>query len=169
VSLQEILGGERGYGPQAAEGGAIVPCGWRPLTTGIELTTLLDAYERVSVNATPAEAVAALRDALSHRGIREYAVVDHGHDMAAAGVPGVVAWTLVFGNPAAGAKLLARDLRAAIDIPLRLAVIAGSGGGAEIVLRNMRSLLGADLADLADAFTTVLRGLAHEVQDRYTG
>ncbi|MDP9400786.1 MAG: DUF302 domain-containing protein [Actinomycetota bacterium] len=30
----------------------------------------------------------------------------------------------MFGNPAAGAKLLARELAAAVDIPLRLAVVA---------------------------------------------
>jgi len=43
--------------------------------------------------------------------------------MAAEGAPGFTAWTLVFGYPAAGAKLLARDLDAAVDIPLRLAVV----------------------------------------------
>jgi uncharacterized protein (DUF302 family) len=80
--------------------------------------------------------------------------------MAAAGVPGIVAWTLVFGNPAAGAKLLERDPVAAVDIPLRLAVIAAEGGGSEIVLRDMRSLLAAEHGGLADAFNQVLRALA---------
>ena len=122
----------------------------------------MSAYERVRVNAPPDAVVAGVRAALRARGITEYAVVDHGHDMAAAGVPGVVAWTLVFGSPAAGAKLLERDLAAAVDIPLRLAVIADGSGGSEIVLRDMRSLLAADHADLADAFTEVLRTLADE-------
>jgi uncharacterized protein (DUF302 family) len=66
----------------------------------------------------------------------------------------------VFGNPAAGAKLLARDLAAAVDIPLRLAVIAGDDGGSEIVLRDMRSLLGDEHGDIADQLTGVLRALA---------
>ena len=122
----------------------------------------MSAYERIRVNAPPDAVVAGVRAALRARGITEYAVVDHGHDMAAAGVPGVVAWTLVFGSPAAGAKLLERDLAAAVDIPLRLAVIADGSGGSEIVLRDMRSLLAADHADLADAFTEVLRTLADE-------
>jgi uncharacterized protein (DUF302 family) len=89
-------------------------------------------------------------------------VVDHGHDMAEAGAPGFTAWTLVFGSPAAGAKLLARDLAAAVDIPLRLAVVEGSGGGAEIVLRDMRSLLPDELGEIADGLTGVLRALAAE-------
>jgi uncharacterized protein (DUF302 family) len=113
-------------------------------------------YERVRVEAAPAAVVDALRNVLRERGIREYAVVDHGQDMAAAGRPGFVAWTLIFGNPAAGAQVLAHDLAAAVDIPLRLAVI-GRDGGSEIVLRDMRTLIDHDVAD---AFTGVLRGLA---------
>lgn len=117
-------------------------------------------YIRHPVATPPAETVQALRAALRERGITEYAVVDHGHDMAAAGAPGITAWTLVFGSPAAGAKLLARDLAAAVDIPLRLAVIGADGGGSEIVARDMHSLLDED--DLADAFNAVLRALATE-------
>ncbi|HEY2636370.1 MAG TPA: DUF302 domain-containing protein, partial [Solirubrobacteraceae bacterium] len=124
------------------------------------------AYERLAVAAPPEAVVAALRDAIAARGITEYAIVDHGHDMAAAGAPAFTAWTLVFGNPAAGAELLARDLAAAVDIPLRLAVVAGEHGDAEIVLRDMRSLLGDDLGELADGLTAVLRSLASEARDR---
>jgi uncharacterized protein (DUF302 family) len=126
------------------------------------------AYERLAVDAPPDAVVSALGESLRARAITEYAVVDHGHDMAAAGAPGFVAWTLVFGNPAAGAKLLARDLAAAVDIPLRLAVIAADSGGSEIVLRDMRSLLADDLADLADTFNEVLRALAADARDRAT-
>ena len=126
----------------------------------------MSAYERVAVDASPEAVVAALRESLRSRGITEYAVVDHGHDMAAAGATGFAAWTVVFGNPAAGAKLLERDLAAAVDIPLRLAVIARAGGGSEIVLRDMRSLLGDELADVADAFNLVLRALAADARDR---
>jgi uncharacterized protein (DUF302 family) len=125
----------------------------------------MSAYERVSVDAAPEATVSALREALRAREITEYAVVDHGHDMAAAGAPGFTAWTLVFGNPAAGAKLLARDLDAAVDIPLRLAVVAPEPGRSEIVFRDMRSLLGDNLGELADAFTAVLRDLATHARD----
>jgi uncharacterized protein (DUF302 family) len=94
----------------------------------------------------------------------EYAVVDHGHDMAAAGAPGFVAWTVIFGNPAGGAKLLARELAAAVDIPLRLAVTQGREATSEIVLRDMRTLLSDDMADLADSFTAVLRDIAERTR-----
>jgi uncharacterized protein (DUF302 family) len=107
----------------------------------------MNAYERVAVDAPPDAVVAALREPLESRAITEYAVVDHGRDMAAAGAPAYAAWTLVFGNPAAGAKLLARDLAAAVDIPLRLAVIAAEPERSEIVLRT----LAADARDRATA------------------
>jgi uncharacterized protein (DUF302 family) len=121
------------------------------------------SYERVAVESSPREAVAALRDELRARGITEYAVVDHGHDMAAAGARSFPAWTLIFGNPAAGARLLERDLAAAVDIPLRVAVI-GTETGSELAFRDMRALLGDDVGEVADALTGVLRDLATAVQ-----
>ena len=125
----------------------------------------MSAYERIAVDAAPETTVSALREVLRAAGVTEYAVVDHGHDMAAAGAPGFAAWTIVFGNPAAGAKLLAHDLAAAVDIPLRLAVIAEDATRSEIVLRDMRSLLREEVTELADAFTTVLYGLAERARD----
>jgi uncharacterized protein (DUF302 family) len=126
----------------------------------------MSAYERLAVDAPPERVVAALREVVRSSGMTEYAVVDHGHDMAAAGSPGFAAWTLVFGNPAGGAKLLARDLAAAVDIPLRLAVISAEPGRSQIVLREMGSLLSADLGQLGDAFSAVLRSLAVQARDR---
>jgi uncharacterized protein (DUF302 family) len=123
------------------------------------------AYEQVVVATAAAVTVRHLRDALRGHGLTEYAVVDHGHDMAAAGAPSHPAWTLVFGNPAAGEKLLARNLTAAVDIPLRLAIIGTGPDTSAIVLRPMESLLPADLTDVAAAFTGVLRSLASEARD----
>jgi uncharacterized protein (DUF302 family) len=120
------------------------------------------SYEQVAVAAPPAVTVARLREALRARGITEYAVVDHGHDMAAAGAPTHPAWTLVFGNPAAGEKLLARELAAAVDIPLRLAVIATGRDTSAVVIRLMATLLPEPLGDLAEDFDSVLRSLASE-------
>ena len=117
-------------------------------------------YERVVLDASPEVVVVRLREAFVARGLTEYAVVDHGRDMAAAGRPGFVAWTLVFGNPAAGANVLAHDLAAAVDLPLRIAVVAAERGRCEVVYRDMRTLLAPELGEVADAMTGVLRALA---------
>ena len=120
------------------------------------------SYEQVAVPAPPEVTVERLREALRARGVTEYAVVDHGHDMAAAGAPAHPAWTLVFGNPAAGEKLLARDLAAAVDIPLRLAVIGTGADTSAVVIRPMATLLPEPIEDLAKAFDSLLRSLAAE-------
>src|SRR4051812_43510943 len=126
------------------------------------MSTSGSGYEQVTVAAAPALAVQRLRDALRGRGLTEYAVVDHGHDMAAAGAPGHPAWTLVFGNPVAGEGLLARDLAAAVDIPLRLAVIGTGRDTSAVVIRPMATLLPEPLGDLVEVFDRVLRSLASE-------
>jgi len=46
-----------------------------------------------------------------------------------------------------------------VDIPCA-GVIAADGGGSEIVLRDMRSLLGDEHGNIADELTAVLRALA---------
>jgi uncharacterized protein (DUF302 family) len=124
----------------------------------------MSPYEHVEVEAPSVAVVAALREGLRSRGLTEYAVVDHGHDMAAAGAPARPAWTLVFGNPAAGAALLEHELSAAVDIPLRLAVIGRGAERSAIVIRPMGTLLAEEHADLADRFTAVLRALADEAR-----
>ena len=125
----------------------------------------MSAYEHLPVEAPPAAVVAALRETLTARGITEYALVDHGHDMAEAGAEAFPAWTLIFGNPAAGSRVLALNLSAAVDIPLRLAVTARSDGGSEIVMRDMRTLLEGELSPIAEEFTALLRALAMQAAD----
>ena len=118
----------------------------------------MSEYEITEVAAPAPAVVEALRGELRSRGITEYVVVDHGHDMAAAGVTPHPAWTLVFGSPQAGEAILAHELTAAVDIPLRLAVIGRDGSASAIVLRPMETLL--DSPELAAKFTGVLRTLA---------
>jgi uncharacterized protein (DUF302 family) len=125
----------------------------------------MSPYEQIDVGAAAQDVVTALREQLRSRGITEYAVVDHGRDMAAAGVTPHAAWTLVFGNPAAGEALLARELAAAVDIPLRLAVIATAPARSAIVLRPMGSLIGDEHADLAARFTAMLHTLADAARE----
>ena len=117
----------------------------------------MSPYEYTDIDA-PAEAVVErLRAALRSRAITEYAVVDHGRDMAAAGVTAHPAWTLVFGSPAAGEAVLAQRLEAAVDIPLRLAVV-GRDDGCRIVVRPLDTLIGE--GPVAEKLTGVLRALA---------
>jgi uncharacterized protein (DUF302 family) len=125
----------------------------------------MSEYEYTEVTAAAPRVVAAIRAELRARGITEYAVVDHGHDMAAAGATPHPAWTLVFGNPAAGEAVLGHELAAAVDIPLRLAVIARDPERSAIVLRPMESLLDSGLAEVAARLTGALRTIAAAARD----
>ena len=55
---------------------------------------------------------------LEERGIKLYAMVDHQKDMDALQVYSYPAFTILFGNPEVGSKLLEKIPIAAIDIPL---------------------------------------------------
>jgi uncharacterized protein (DUF302 family) len=131
----------------------------------LKLGGSMSSYELTDVAAPARSSVDAIRAELAQRGITEYAVVDHGHDMAAAGVTPHPAWTLVFGNPAAGEALLAADLSAAVDIPLRLAVVAVDDHHSQIVLRPMETLLDERLLPIAERLTTVLRSIASAARE----
>jgi uncharacterized protein (DUF302 family) len=127
-------------------------------------------YERVNVSSGTLATVAQLRRVIVERGFIEYAVVDHRLDMAEAGAPAFDAWTVIFGAPAAGSRLLAIDLAAAVDIPLRLAVIAAGPDRSDIVFRDMRSLLtGGPLTRIAEGMTDALRAIAIAVRDSVEG
>jgi uncharacterized protein (DUF302 family) len=126
----------------------------------------VNPYERIEVAASAERTVQALHDALRSRAITEYVLVDHGHDMSAAGVRAHAAWTAIFGNPIAGEPLLAADLAAAVDIPLRLAVIGNGPGASAIILRPMATLLDPSLGEIADGLTRVLRTVAVAARDK---
>ncbi|AEJ41262.1 hypothetical protein TPY_3104 [Sulfobacillus acidophilus TPY] len=55
-----------------------------------------------------ADVVHALRTGIAKRGWFEYAVVDHGSDMKTVGASPHEAFTIVFGNPALGSRILAK-------------------------------------------------------------
>jgi hypothetical protein len=98
-------------------------------------------YEVTDVVAAPEVVVQALRDAISSRGIIEYAVVDHGRDMTAAGRPGH--W---HGRSCSVTRREAPSCSIAIPPPpststLRLGVIGRDSSRSAIVIRPMQTLL----------------------------
>lgn len=121
--------------------------------------------ERLDVPAPARAVVAAVRAAARARYLTEYAVVDHGRDLAADGRDRMAAWTILLSDPALESKLLRLDLAGAVDLPLRIAVVEAGPQRSEIVLRDMRTLLRDDLAHLADACTALLAAVAAEAAE----
>lgn len=71
-----------------------------------------------------------------------YAVVDHERDMAARGVDAApTAYTVIFGNPVAGAKVLKESMEAVVDLPLRIGIYERRKKEESVVIwRSMHAL-----------------------------
>jgi uncharacterized protein (DUF302 family) len=100
-----------------------------------------DSLITIFVNEEPKDLVKKICSCIEERGIKLYAIVDHQKDMEALKVYSYPAFTILFGNPRMGSKLLEKLPMAAIDIPLRLSVIKSeSGEGSTVIFRDMEHL-----------------------------
>lgn len=98
---------------------------------------------------------------MSKRNLVEYAVVDHRKDMLERHVADPQwAYTVIFGNLVAGAKLMEKALTTVADMPVRLGVY-GSNEGSTIVYHMMSSLLQSHHSDLNQAG----QGIDHLVKE----
>lgn len=68
------------------------------------------------------ETVARLTEALSAKGIKLFAIIDHSAEAAKAGLSMPATKLLIFGNPAGGTPLMLASPSAAIDLPLKLLI-----------------------------------------------
>ena len=121
---------------------------------------------RRTSSKTVAQGVADLKRELDKRGLTLFAVFDHRANSAGAGLNQPGATVLVFGNPAAGGKLMQTTPELALDLPLRMLVVEHDGGCA-LVWRNPQDMAvehGADSSSpLLSAMENLLQGLAEAV------
>ena len=69
---------------------------------------------------TVADVLARLRGQLARRGIQLFAVIDHGRAASDAGLHLPDEVVAVFGSPLVGTRLMQRNARVGIDLPLRI-------------------------------------------------
>ena len=111
------------------------------------------------VNKEPEILVKKFCSIIEELGIKLYAVVDHQKDMEALQVYSYPAFTIMFGNPKIGSKLLEKLPMAAIDIPLRVSFIKSeSGEGSNVIFRDMEHLFADYIKEVKE-----LRNWAQEV------
>ncbi|MBB6446291.1 DUF302 domain-containing protein [Bacillus benzoevorans] len=97
-----------------------------------------NSLKTMYINNEPKNLVKKICTCIEEHGIKLYAVVDHQNDMEALRVYSYPAFTILFGNPRMGSKLLEKLPMAAIDIPLRISVIQSqSGKGSTVIFRDM--------------------------------
>lgn len=87
-----------------------------------------------------AETVRRLQEALALRGFILFAHFDHSRAAQEVGLSMPPTEVLVFGNPKGGTPLMLAAPTLAIDLPSRILIREGEGGGAEVFFNTMAYL-----------------------------
>lgn len=122
----------------------------------------MNAVEKKLIPKDATGVVDELTNLLKELGFLLYVVVDHAKDMVAYGaVEAPCAYTVIFGNPLAGSKILAAHREAVVDIPLRIGIYEDTDSdGAVIVWRSMAKLFDShDSTGLKSVGVVVDQGL----------
>jgi len=77
-----------------------------------------------SVDAT----LRKLKDILTARGVKLFAIVDHSGEAQAAGMPMLNTKLAIFGSPKGGTPLMLAAPTAALDLPLKILIWEDAGG-----------------------------------------
>ena len=91
---------------------------------------------RRSIHRPFPDAVAACRAAIIAVGASTMASIDHAAAAKGAGLTLRPTTLLLFGNPAAGTHMMAARRESAIDLPLKLLVVAGEGGEVSVLAED---------------------------------
>ena len=73
------------------------------------------------------EAAELVKKSLQEKGFTLFADIDHQANAASVDLKMPASRALIFGNPAAGTKLMQKDIFMSLDLPLRLAIVEKDG------------------------------------------
>jgi uncharacterized protein (DUF302 family) len=94
-----------------------------------------DGVEGVVTKTSPrsvADTVARLADLLGSKGVKVFAVIDQQAEARAVGLDLRETTLVIFGNPKAGTGVMEAEPLAALDLPLKILVWAGSDGATSV-------------------------------------
>jgi len=97
------------------------------LTLGVAMPAAADLVT-VTSDKSVAETMDALEAAVTGAGATVFARIDHQKGAASVDLEMPAAQTLIFGNPKLGTPAMQADLRAALYLPLKVAIIEGAEG-----------------------------------------
>jgi uncharacterized protein (DUF302 family) len=104
-----------------------------------------------------ADTVARLTEMLAAKGMKVFVVIDQRAEARAAGMELRETVLVVFGNPAAGTKVMVAAPLAALDLPLKILVWAGEDGATRVSYPSPAVL--ADRYGLDASLAAVLEGV----------
>ena len=83
--------------------------------------------KKVKIALSVADAAEHLTRSLKDKGFKIFCDIDHQENASDVDLELPASRVLIFGNPAAGGKLMQQDLAMSLDLPLRLAIIDDAG------------------------------------------
>jgi len=83
--------------------------------------------KKVPVSKSVAEATEHLKKSVVEKGFVVFADIDHQANASSVDLEMPAARVLLFGNPAAGTKLMQKDITVGFDLPLRVAIVDDNG------------------------------------------
>ena len=84
-----------------------------------------------------------LETIVKEKGMTVFARIDHQANAAGAGMEMPAAQVLIFGKPDAGTRMMQQDIRAGLDLPLRVLVYAAKDGTTQVLYHDPRGLQSA--------------------------
>ena len=102
--------------------------------------TTPDNISVVPSDATFAETLKRLREAIAERGLTLFAEIDHARNARAAGLEMPPSTVLIFGSATAGTPLMLKAPDMALELPLRVLVREEGRGGAVLAYGDPRRL-----------------------------
>ena len=109
------------------------------------------------------ETIAKIQALLEAKGIKEFALIDHGGEAAKVGLAMPKTQVLIFGNPKGGTPLMLAAPSVAIDLPLKLLVREDAAGQAWVSYWSAQALLARHgLAESFAASIAVIEMIARQ-------
>jgi len=82
---------------------------------------------KVKVSRSVAESAKQLKNSLQAKGFIIFCDIDHQKNAKGIDIDMPASRCLIFGNPAAGTKLMQKDIAMSLDLPLRIAIVDING------------------------------------------
>ena len=83
--------------------------------------------KKVGVSKSVAEVAEHIKKSVTEKGLVVFSDIDHQANASEIDMQMPAARVLLFGNPAAGTKLMQKDITAGFDLPVRAAIVDNNG------------------------------------------
>ena len=99
-----------------------------------------DALQQKPSKHSVQETMDRLQGLVTEKGMTVFARIDHRQNAVAIGKNLGEAQLLIFGNPGLGTRIMANDIRAGLDLPLRVLVYADPMGQTQILYHDPKTM-----------------------------